>query len=182
MLREEALRRALQFARDRRGRELEELQERSRALRRRLRELTDRGMALGSVHGRFAPEGPAPAVVATTVAPPAPIATPTASPSPVAPPAAASPAPSPFVVAAEPSYDALLRPLSARHPGGFTVGQLKAVMEELDGKAHTYDAAWALANTLLRTRALELAGSRPGPTGQIRVLRVARERTSREAT
>lgn len=151
-------------------------------MRRRLRELTDRGMALGSVHGRFAPESPASPVMATTVAPSAPIAPPTASPPPVAPPAPTSPSPPPFVIVPEPSYDALLRPLSARHPDGFTVGQLKAVMEELDGKAHTYDAAWALANTLLRARALELAGSRPGPTGQIRVLRVARERASREAT
>src|SRR3989442_14946841 len=58
MLREVALRKALQDARDRRQVELTDVQERGRAMRRRLRELTDRSLALGSVHSRFVPEAP----------------------------------------------------------------------------------------------------------------------------
>ena len=148
------------------------MQERSRVLRRRLRELTDRGLALGSVHGRFGKDAleaaPAPGPASTESRP--------ASAAPL-PPAAVSapsftlapPAPRP-----EESHEKLLAALAARHEDGFTVGQMKAVMEELDGRTRSYDAAWALANRLERARVLELAGSRPGPAGPIRVFRVPR--------
>ncbi|TLZ53168.1 MAG: hypothetical protein E6K18_00935 [Methanobacteriota archaeon] len=74
--------------------------------------------------------------------------------------------------APEESHEKLLAALVERHPDGFTVSQMKDVLEAVDGRTRSYDAAWTLANTLLRNRALEIAGSRPGPTGPIRVLRV----------
>jgi len=146
------------------------VQDRSRALRRRLRELTDRALALGSVHGRFGPGGggsPADRAPEPASAPPM-----------RAPPSLVPPAPvfTPAVLAPpkEETHEPLLAALSDRHGEGFTVGQMRELMEELDGRGHTYDAAWALANNLLRTRALEIAGTRPGTAGPIRVLRVAR--------
>ena len=97
------------------------------------------------------------------------------------------PAPTPPVAASAPSFTLapiaprpeeshgkLLAALAARHEEGFTVGQMKAVMEELDGRTHSYDAAWVLANRLERAHVLELAGSRPGPAGPIRIFRVPR--------
>src|SRR6266571_5108724 len=157
MLREEALRRALQHARDRRQRELDEVQEHGKALRHRLRELTDRSLALGSVHGRFARETSEGAALE-------PVAAPSIVPeaSPVAAPVQARPSPAPVFTLPPPvprkdeeSHDKLLAALGDRHPEGFTVGQMKDLMEGLDGRAHSYDAAWALANVLLRARALE---------------------------
>lgn len=172
MLREVALRKALQDARDRRFEELEDVQTRSKAMRRRLRELTDRSLALGSVHGRFATAAEsAPAIAA----PPVPEL-------PQAAPPDASREPGPDVVRTplpfgppkrDESSDRLVAQLVARHAEGFTVGQIREVLDEVEGRTHTYDAAWALANVLLRNRVLELAGTRPGPAGPIRVMRVA---------
>jgi len=169
MIREVALRRALQDARDHRQREMDAVQERGRALRRRLRELTDRHLALGAVHGRFFPEAP---VSAEPVVAPAPVAAPAPLPSPppeiplelvravLAPPK-------------EEAHEELIAALAARYPDGFTVGQMREVLDDVEsGRVHSYDAAWALANNLLRTKAFEVAGSRPGPSGPIRVLRV----------
>jgi hypothetical protein len=169
MLREVALRKALQHGRDRRQGELDEVQERGRALRRRLRELTDRSLALGSVHGRFVLESAPPPAVGP--AEPALMTAPAPSPPPalriedvravLAPPK-------------EEAHEALLAALAARYKDGFTVGQMREVLDEVEsGRVHTYDAAWTLANNLLRSRAFEVAGSRPGPAGPIRVLRVA---------
>ncbi|HEV8595899.1 MAG TPA: hypothetical protein VGR51_10275 [Thermoplasmata archaeon] len=176
MLREVALRRALQHARDRRAFELEDVQERGKALRRRLRELTDRTLALGSVHGRFVVEGPPTASDAPVVAGPiaeAPIANLAAETAEIN----APPTPPPITLAPppkrDPNQERLAATLIARFPEGFTVGQMRDLLDELEGRTHTYDAAWALANNLLRTRVIELAGSRPGPTGPIRVMRVA---------
>lgn len=168
MLRELALRRALEDARDRRSRELEDMQGKSRALRRRLRELTDRLAAMGHVHARFAPpEVPRPAEETTEATPePAPV---TAEP-------VTEPKIAPLPVRRpEEQYGATLRALGQRFPGGFTTSQLRDVLDETEsGKAHTYDAAWTLANTFLRSRVFELAGTRPGPTGApIRVYRVS---------
>jgi len=172
MLREVALRRALQDARDRRQRHLDDVQERGRVLRRRLRELTDHGLALGAVHGRFFPEGPvAEAPAPEAFAPAAPVAAPSPSPAP-------EPIPIELVRAVlappkEEGHEALLAELGSRYPDGFTVGQMREVLDEVEsGRVHSYDAAWALANNMLRSRALEVAGSRPGPSGPIRVLRV----------
>ncbi len=154
------------------------MQEQGKALRRRLRELTDRSLALGSVHGRFAREPDAPAP--PTVPEPPPTVLPDAS-IVASPPIVAHPSPgtsssvaSPITRKPEESHGKLLAALGDRHPEGFTVGQMKDLMEGLDGRAHSYDAAWTLANVLVRSRALEVAGSRPGPTGPIRVLRVPR--------
>ena len=148
------------------------MQERSRVLRRRLRELTDRGLALGSVHGRFGMEG-----AGSAAAPePAAVQPPTvgAARAPTPPTFAPSFTLAPLAPRPEESHAKLLGALAARHEDGFTVGQMKAVMEELDGRTRSYDAAWALANRLERARVLELAGSRPGPAGPIRVFRVPR--------
>jgi hypothetical protein len=183
MYREVALRRALDDARGRRAQELEDLVERQRALRRRLRELQDRELALGTVHGRFAatppappPEGRAPAEEsASTVA--------TLAPSQPAP--LASPLLEARVVLTPPrrdeeTYAALLLELHARFPDGFTVSQMREVMDATDpDKAHSYDGAWSLANNLHRSRALELAGTKLGPTGvPIRVYRIHAKATS----
>jgi hypothetical protein len=74
----------------------------------------------------------------------------------------------------EEGHEALLAELASRYPDGFTVGQMREALDEAEsGRVHSYDAAWALANNLLRTKAFEVAGSRPGPSGPIRVLRVA---------
>lgn len=178
MLREVALRRAIEDARARRARELEEVVERQGSLRRRLRELQDRLLALGTVHGRFAgPEAKG-----------APVGTLLESEAPRAPPTTVSVAPTPsevataadvrlFLAAPKPeaeTHGALLAALASRHPDGFTVSQMREIMDLEDAaRAHSYDAAWSLANTLLRSQALELAGTRPGPAGQpIRVYRV----------
>ncbi len=172
MLREVALRSALQDARDRRQRELDETQERARALRRRLRELTDRSLALGTVHGRFTPPEPTTPAEPAVAEPPPPRADPVPTPSP------ADPLPAPTFTLPPPKreegHEKLALTLLGRHPDGFTVGQMKEILDELEGRAHTYDAAWALANNLLRTRVLEVAGTRAGPSGPIRVLRVGR--------
>src|SRR3989304_5230658 len=139
VLREEALRRALQFGRDRRARELEEVQERSRVLRRRLRELTDRGLALGSVHGRFGMEG-----------------------------AGSAAAPEPAAVQ-HPTMGAAPVPRPPTLAPSFTLAPLAPRPEESHAKL-----LGALAARLERARVLELAGSRPGPAGPIRVFRVPR--------
>lgn len=181
MLREVSLRKALQDARDRRGRELEEVERRSHALRRRLRELTDRSLALGTVHARFfvvspaiAPTAlPVPAVAETpppaVEAPRPPLAAP-------APWAQLSPSHPPLAPMKRPeeSHENLLLALSARHAEGFTVGQMREIMDEVEGGMHTYDVAWTLAGTLQRARIFDVAGSRQGPAGPIRVFRVAR--------
>ena len=149
-------------------------------MRRRLRELTDRTLALGHVHGRFARE-PSEAPTLPGLSPPPPTPSESLPPSaPIAAPLVAAPAITFTLLPAhkdEESHEKLLAALGDRHPEGFTVGQMKELMEGLDGRAHSYDAAWALANVLLRARALEVAGSRPGPTGPIRVLRVPRAPT-----
>src|SRR3990172_3764299 len=72
MLREVSLRKALQDARDRRARELEDVVVRGQALRRRLRELTDRSLALGTVHARFFAEAPAAPLAPATPVPESP--------------------------------------------------------------------------------------------------------------
>ena len=171
MLREVALRKALQHGRDRRQGELDEVQERGRALRRRLRELTDRSLALGSVHGRFVPESAPPPTEMPAEAGPMP------APAPSPPPPPALGIEEVRAVLAPPkeeAHEALLAALAARYKDGFTVGQMREVLDEVESaRAHTYDAAWTLANNLLRSRAFEVAGSRPGPAGPIRVLRVA---------
>ena len=151
------------------------MQERGKGLRRRLRELTDRSLALGAVHGRFAPADRA-APTESPIAPPIETEKPIVSPvpgenqeTPQSPPIT----PAIFAMRApEESHEKLLAALVERHPDGFTVSQMKDVLEAVDGRTRSYDAAWTLANTLLRNRALEIAGSRPGPTGPIRVLRV----------
>ncbi len=182
MIREVALRRAIQDARDRRQQELTEVQERARGMRRRLRELTDRSLALGSVRGRFVPEPKPEAAV-----PPAPIANapaPTAAPVPVAEsmtlPEVSNPAPTailtPMPVRRDEEVHAkLLGMLREQYVDGFTVGQMREAMEFAEpGKPHTYDEAWGLANNLLRAKAFEVAGFRPGDKGPIRVLRVSK--------
>ena len=172
MLREVALRRALQGARDRRHAELEEIQERMKGLRRRLRELTDRSLAVGSVHARFFAERPAgEPVIAEPAAPVAP-ESPATEPSPI-PPTAAAPSPPIAPTRRDVDPGKLVGALVSRYPDGFTVGQMKEVLDEVDGRAHTYDAAWALANAYVRERKFELAGTRPGPAGPIRVFRVS---------
>jgi len=186
MLREVALRRAIEDARGRRAQELEELVHRQGALRRRLRELQDRLLALGTVHGRFAkPEEPPPEAAAgfgvtPGITPPSipaiePLPTDTAPPSTDAPRTPADLR----VLLAPPKRDAethapLLKSLASHHPDGFTVSQMRDVMDFSDPeRPHSYDAAWTLANALLRSQTLELAGTRPGPSGvPIRVYRV----------
>jgi len=188
MLREVALRRAIEDARAHRARELEEVVGRQGALRRRLRELQDRLFALGTVHERFAKPEDLAAVAAspsTTASPPM-TATPTA---PVPPKEEAAPVESMVVrtpsdirvILAPPKRDAeayapLLGSLASRHPEGFTVSQMRDVMDFAEPeRAHSYDAAWSLANTLLRSQTLVLAGTRAGPSGlPIRVYRVPR--------
>ena len=188
MLREVALRRAIEDARAHRARELEEVVGRQGALRRRLRELQDRLHALGTVHERFAkPEDlAATATSPSTTATPSMTATPTA---PVPPKEEAAPAESEVprtpsdirIILAPPKRDAeayapLLDSLVLRHPEGFTVSQMRDVMDFAEPeRAHSYDAAWSLANTLLRSQTLVLAGTRAGPSGlPIRVYRVPR--------
>ena len=68
----------------------------------------------------------------------------------------------------------LLPALRARYPDGFTVGQMREVLDEIEPRAHTYDSAWTLANNLARSRVFEIAGTKPGPAGPIRVFRVPR--------
>src|SRR3989304_219951 len=75
---------------------------------------------------------------------------------------------------AEDAHGRLLLALSDRHGEGFTVGQMRELMDEVEGGSHSYDLAWTLAGTLQRARVLDIAGSRPGPAGPIRVFRVAR--------
>jgi len=194
MLREVALRRAIEDARAHRARELEEVVGRQGALRRRLRELQDRLFALGTVHERFAkPEDlAATATSPSTIASPSTTATPsmTATPTaPVPPKEEAAPAESEVprtpsdirIILAPPKRDAeayapLLDSLVLRHPEGFTVSQMRDVMDFAEPeRAHSYDAAWSLANTLLRSQTLVLAGTRAGPSGlPIRVYRVPR--------
>lgn len=185
MLREVALRRAIEDARTRRAGELEEVVDRQGALRRRLRELQDRIFALGAVHGRFAPSGPsegpelhavAPDEAEATLTPPASAAI---APMPLEAPVPSAPAEDVRRFLAPPKQDAqthaaLLTALASRHADGFTVAQMREGMDQEDpARAHTYDAAWSLANTLLRSQTIELAGTRPGPAGQpIRVYRV----------
>ena len=172
MLREVALRRALEDGRNRRQRELEDVQERGRALRRRLRELTDRMTALGTVHGRFAvPEAPRPEEVARPVeAPSLPeTATQPSGVETVGPTFTLTP-----VRREEEVHAPLLQVLATRFPEGFTAGQMREVLDETEpGRPHSYDAAWTMANALSRTRAIEIVGTRSGPTGaSIRVYRV----------
>jgi len=180
MLREVALRRAIEDARTRRADELEDVVGRQTALRRRLRELQDRILALGTVHGRFAGpeagEAHAPASLPLEAVPshaaPAPPAV-AASPEPTIPVEEVKRFLAPPKQDAE-THAALTGALAIRHPEGFTVTQMREVMDlEEPTRAHSYGAAWSLANTLLRTHTIELAGTRPGPAGQpIRVYRV----------
>jgi len=152
---------------------------RGQALRRRLRELTDRSLALGTVHARFFAEAPAAPVAPATPVPETPptpaIEAPAPSPA-AAPLVPRSPAPPPLVPMkrAEDAHGRLLLALSDRHGEGFTVGQMRELMDEVEGGTHSYDLAWTLAGTLQRARVLDIAGSRPGPAGPIRVFRVAR--------
>lgn len=175
MLREVALRRALEAALLRRRGELDELQSRGTTLRRRLRELTDQLIATDAVRERFPgpeePGGPAPPEIPapTPSAPPRPAAEVPAMreavPERVDPKLVLAPPPPPERV-----HAALLVALAERHPQGFTVGQLRDLLEETEpDRPHSYDAAWSLTNTLLRRQALELAGTKPGPAGPIRV-------------
>lgn len=162
-------------------------------MRRRLRELQDRMLALGTVHERFArpeivaaaagsaPQGsaaPAAAPESLAVPRPAPDAIPFAAPMPIEPTAAQTP-PEVRAILAPPkreaeTYAPLLSTLASRHPEGFTVSQLRDLMDFTEPqRAHTYDAAWTLANSLLRTQTLELAGTRAGPSGlPIRVYKI----------
>ena len=173
MLREVALRNALQNARDLRAEQLEETVHRATALRRRLRELTDRHLALGAVHARFVPE--------QTIESPPPAAEPVTAAEPPQPTAPSPPHPLPEIVRAAPTlakrpeegYEKALEALAARFADGFSVGQMREVLDEVQGRTHTYDFAWTLANTLQRARVLDIAGSRQGPAGPIRVFRVA---------
>ena len=156
------------------------------ALRRRLRELQDRLLALGTVHERFAK----PEDLAAIAASPSTTASPSmTAPVPVPPTEEAAPVESMVVrtpsdirvILAPPKRDAeayapLLGSLASRHPEGFTVSQMRDVMDFAEpARAHSYDAAWSLANTLLRSQTLVLAGTRAGPSGlPIRVYRVPR--------
>lgn len=140
----------------------------------------DQLMAMDAVRGRL----PEPAE-GETAPPEVPLPEPSVPPGPgVEVPAVTAPAPEraePKVTLApapppERVHAALLVALSERHPQGFTVGQLRDLLEEtVPERAHSYDAAWSLTNALLRRQALELAGTKPGPAGPIRVFRVPPE-------
>ena len=142
-------------------------------MRRRLRELTDRSLALGSVHSRFVPDAPLdlsethePASIeGTTPSVPSPAPAPEPRQAPLL----------PIVVRPDEEVHAkLLTALRERHGDGFTVGQMRDLLDELESpRAHSYDAAWALANNLVKSRTLEVAGFRTGEKGPIRILRVA---------
>src|SRR3990172_3320917 len=201
MLREVALRRAIEDARAHRARELEGVVGRQGARRRRLRELQDRLLALGTVHERFAkPEDlAATAASLSTTSSPSTTATPsmTATPTAPVPPREEAPPVESMVVRtpsdirlilAPPKRDAeayapLLDSLVLRRPEGFTVSQMRDVMDFAEPeRAHSYDAAVSLANTLLRSQTLVLAGTRAGPSGlPIRVYRVPRAAPSSPA-
>lgn len=181
MLREVALRKALQEARNRRAQELAEVEARLGALRRRLRELSDRALAVGMVHARFFAEAnplpgtPASPLPGAPASPPTPTVTIEVTPREPSMPLLPVPRP-------EEIHATLLGALAERFPDGFTVAQMQQVMEELEGRARSYDAAWALAGTLQRARALDVAGSRKGPTGvPIRIFRVAPRTVAAEA-
>ena len=183
MLREVALRRAIEDARTRRAHELEEVVARQGAFRRRLRELQDRLLALGTVHERFAkPESPVLAVPGGSLEPsppPVAVAIPPSPPVTTVPTAGVQTPAEVRAILAPPKRESeanasLIASLASRHPEGFTVSQMRDVMDFSEPeRPHSYDAAWTLANSLLRVQALELAGTRPGPSGMpIRLYRV----------